>query len=987
MTTLTDAYLSAIKSMEGGTPRLLEPFAVFVASQSDGAGVDVSLAALRTYLRSVTVDEPLRKELHLAIASWDAAMTGDWIDGTGVHTVDRRQRVYTLLGFDEPTADVMDAAFPQTGDGSVVISDEFEPWYTDERRAAHEFYWRAYKKHLIVTGWDPNAISKLDTATTRVVERLSDPTRPQAYQSKGLVVGYVQSGKTANFTGVLAKSIDAGYRLVIVLTGTIDLLRKQTQRRLDMELVGIENIFLGVDPDNAELAKDIDYFLDEDRINGKFMQHGFQPSEHGFTDIVRLTRHGSDYKSLNAGITALELHKRNKQKPLFDPENLYASDARLAIVKKNASVLRRLVRDLKSIRSHLGEIPTLIIDDESDQASVNTSNPKKWQQGQTERTTINKLISELLSLLPRAQYVGYTATPYANVFIDPSDAEDIFPKDFLISLERPANYMGVTDFHDLDASFDDEKTVENSNEKAFVRDLRATGPGPAAEAELQAVLDAFLLSGALKLYRQHHSNGQPQFKHHTMLIHETVRTADHSDLADLVRRLWGSAGYMTSTGLARLATLVEDDFRLVSAAREPELPFPARFEEVKPYIGEALSKIHESAGDPVLIINGDKDIDQQNLDFEMRPIWRILVGGTKLSRGFTIEGLTISYYRRRTKQADTLMQMGRWFGFRPGYRDLVRLFIGRAEPHGRSTIDLYKAFEAIVRDEEAFRSQLRQYAKLVDGRPQITPRDIPPLVSQHLPTIAPSARDKMFNAELVIRRSPGEPIEPTAYPVDPAQIEDNYRRMLSIMRAADTPYVLTFPSEKKSNGSVRPGGSFEALVGEVPAEALLEALDGLLWLGRGYFGPDLEYIKEITGASVKDWVVIAPQPKDGKRQLEGLGVRGVALRQRRRGELFGAISDPKHRPPAARIALARPSWDDAYVDALAKEDRGALLVYPVVESMSANKPGEVVVAFVLFAPKTAQPMNGQVVQFRAKDRRAPKAAIVATGTDFEIDPS
>jgi hypothetical protein len=978
---LADAYLPAIKSMESGTPRALQPFAAFVASQSDDPTVDVSLPALRAYLASVTADEPLRKELHLAIAGWDAVTTGDWLDGTEEHTVSRRQRVYALLGLDEATADALDAAFPQTGDGSVVISDEFEPWYTDERRAAHEFYWRAYKKHLIDTGWDADAIPKLDTATTRVVERLSDPTRPQAYQSKGLVVGYVQSGKTANFTGVLAKSIDAGYRLIIVLTGTIDLLRKQTQRRLDMELVGIENIFLGVDPQNAELAKDIDYFQDEDRINGKFLVHGFQPSERGFTDIVRLTRHGSDYRSLNAGITALELHKRNKQKPLFDSENLFASDARLAIVKKNASVLRRLVRDLKSIRSHLGEIPTLIIDDESDQASVNTSDPKKWQQGQTERTTINKLISELLGLLPRAQYVGYTATPYANVFIDPSDAEDIFPKDFLLSLERPANYMGVADFHDLDASFDDEKTVENSNEKAFVRDLRATGPGPAAEAELQAALDAFLLSGALKLYREKHSAGDLRFRHHTMLIHESVRTADHRDLADLVRAVWNRASYMTPAGLKRLQVLMENDFRAVSLARAPELPFPATFEDLKPFIGDALSRVHESGGNPVLIVNGDKDIVQQNLDFEMRSIWHILVGGTKLSRGFTIEGLTVSYYRRRTKQADTLMQMGRWFGFRRGYGDLVRLYIGRAEPNGQTTIDLYEAFEAVVRDEEAFRGQLRQYAKLVDGRPQITPRDIPPLVSQHLPTITPSSRNKMFNAELVIRRSPGEPIEPTAYPTDPALIAANYQCMLPIMQAASTAHVLTFPSEPKPDGSVRAGGSFDALVGEVSADALLEALDGLIWLRPDYFGPDLAYVKEITGNAIKDWVVIAPQPKDGVRDLEGLGPRGVASRQRRRGDLFGALSDPKHRPPAARIAGARPSWGDVYVDYLSRDNRGALLLYPVVESPTAHKPSEIVVAFTLFAPKSALPMNGQVVQFRAKDKGSPKAAIITTGAD------
>ncbi len=973
---LVDAYLPAIKSMEDGTPRPLQPFAAFVASQGDAVSVDVSLDALRAHLQAASANETLRKDLHLAVAGWDAATTGDWKGDTEPHTVLRRQRIYALLGLDAPTAAALDAAFPQTGAGSVVISDEFEPWYSAARRAEHEFYWRAYRKHLVDNGWDAEAVPKLDTATTRVVERLSDPTRPQAYQSKGLVVGYVQSGKTANFTGVIAKAIDAGYRLVIVLTGTIDLLRKQTQRRLDMELVGIENIFLGVDPDDAELARDIDYFQDEDRVNGKFLRHGFQPSERGLTDIVRLTRHGSDYRSLNAGITALELHKRNKQKPLFDAENLFASDARLAIVKKNASVLRRLVRDLKSIRSHLGEIPTLIIDDESDQASVNTSDPKKWQQGSTERTTINKLISELLRLLPRAQYVGYTATPYANVFIDPGDSEDIFPKDFLLSLERPANYMGVTDFHDLVVSSDDEKTVTNSNERAYVRGLLTSGPGPAADVELLGALDAFLLSGAIKLYREQKSAGAMRFRHHTMLIHESVRTAEHRDLAARVQQAWSHAGYMTPTGLSRLSTLMEADFRPVSQARAPEYPFPDTFEELRPYIGEALSKIHESAGNPVLIVNGDKDIDQQNLDFETRSIWRILVGGTKLSRGFTIEGLTISYYRRRTRQADTLMQMGRWFGFRRFYGDLVRLYVGRAEQSGLSTVDLYEAFEAVVRDEEAFRSQLRQYAVLVDGRPQITPRDIPPLVSQHLPTIMPSSRNKMFNAELVVRRSPGRPIEPTAYPRDPEQIEANYHRMLAVMQAAVSPTrSLSFPAEPRPNGSIRAKGSFEAFVGEVTSESLLHALDGLIWVRPGYFAPDLAYIKEITGNPVKDWVVIMPQTKEEQRELVGLGVRSTFHRLRRRGDLFGGLSDPKHRPSAERIAGARPSWGDVYLDSLVLDGRGALLLYPVVEK-KAGKPSDVIIAFTLFAPKSALPLNGQVVQFRAKDTGSPRAAIV-----------
>src|SRR5690606_2419189 len=118
-------------------------------------------------------------------------------------------------------------------------------------------------------------------------------------------------------------------------------------------------------------------------------------------------------------------------------------------------------------------------------------------------------------------------------------------------------------------------------------------------------------------------------------------------------------------------------------------------------------------GDPVIVVNGDKDADYEQVDFQKGRVWRILVGGTKLSRGFTVEGLTVTYYRRRALQADSLMQMGRWFGYRHGYRDLVRLFIARnAVGPRRKTFDLYEAFQAIVEDEEEFRAQLRTFSEL-----------------------------------------------------------------------------------------------------------------------------------------------------------------------------------------------------------------------------------------------------------------------------------
>lgn len=966
---LRDAYLKAVKSMAGDRPDGLTHNAEFHANKGSPPP-DVSPEALRAYLDAADNDDVLRKRLHMAIAAWEAEDGEDWAESTAAHSDERRDLIYALLELDLATAASFDTAFPRISTKNVVIDDgEIEPWYTDEVRSAHDFYWQAYQDHLLQHGWEAGPVGKLDQASTLVVERLADPTNPKPQKAKGIVVGYVQSGKTANYTGVIAKAIDAGYRLVIVLAGTTDILRQQTQRRLDMELVGTENIYLGVDPSTLNDSKDVDYLNDPGRLKGNFLSLGFRPSQHGYPDIIRLTSHGSDFRNLKAGITALEIEKRDKQKPLFDQENLYGSSARLAVVKKNAGVLKGLISNLNSISSHLGQIPTLIIDDESDQASLNTTNPKDWKDGETQRSTINSLITKLLNLLGRAQYVGYTATPYANVFVDPSDVEDIFPTNFLISLERPEGYMGGADFLDLDdASFagTEGKTVATSNEKAYVRDLMGTTDAE-VDAELLDALDAFLLSGAIKLFRADRSP-KLRFRHHTMMVHESVKKAAMKELAERVKRLWGGAGYATASGQTRLANLLESDFRPIRNARGPKLPFPDNYQQLKPYVGKALGKIQISNGNPVLIVNSDKDIDQEDLDFQHKEVWRILVGGAKLSRGFTVEGLTVSYYLRRTGWGDALMQMGRWFGFRRGYSDLVRLFIGRAVQQGKKTYDLYEMFEAAELDERAFRQELERYSEPVNGERQITPRDIPPLVSQHL--MPPAAPNKMYNAELVIRRSPGRPIEPTAYPEDSHAIKSNYATMLPLFKAAKEKKTLTFPS--KPPPAQYTGGQFEAYVGFASADTVLEVLHQLIWVpSSDQFRPDLAYLEEITPKLVHDWALIAPQRQE-TQTLTGLGERSVFSRERRRAPLFGAISDPKHRPAGLRIAEAMPSWGDPFLDALAIEKRGAILLYPITTRAEPNK---VIAAFTLFAPKTAITGHGRVVQFKAKDSKSNKPIV------------
>ncbi|MFE9820410.1 Z1 domain-containing protein [Streptomyces sp. NPDC005773] len=972
---MTDHLFTLHGDVLGAMRRGPKPFAklAFVLSEAEEPA-DTALGHFRDRILAADPGDGLIALWHRTLTTWDLAEQTDW-SAAPARTDARRSDAYDRLGFGADLRKALDGAVPVFKEpGPTVISKEFTSWYSRDAAAARSFYWKSYEDLLRRKGWPDEAVAGLDEASHAVVERLSDPTRTEAYGSRGLVVGYVQSGKTANFTGVTAKAIDAGYRLVIVLGGTLNLLRGQTQRRLDMELIGRENILRGADPADPDALVGIDYQDDED-WPAKFVSHGGRPSALGAFDIERLTTRDDDYKSLLNGIRALEFEKQARTLPLHDPANLHHAAARVMVVKKNKSVLAKLIKDLKKIGPILSEIPALIIDDESDQASVNTTDPKKWEEGKVARTAINSQISQLLTLLPRAQYVGYTATPFANVFVDPGDGEDIFPRDFLISLPRPTGYMGVQDFHDLESA---EGTAEETHIRGIYED---TGD------RLQEALDAFVLTGALKLYRVDHGVDEEPFRHHTMLVHESVRMAEHAALALRINSMWHQAAYTSQEGHDRLAALFASDFHRFA---DGGLPTPQSYDELKAHVSRARQLIN-AGGTPVLVVNGDteRDYAQPELDFDRTPhVWKILVGGTKLSRGFTVEGLTVTYYRRTTQQADTLMQMGRWFGFRPGYRDLVRLYIGREEALGKSrTVDLYEAFEAICRDEETFRTQLTRYAALVDGKPQVTPAQIPPLVSQHLSWLRPAARNKMFNAELVEIRSPGQPIEPAAYPTNQAATRRNterWRPLLSVLSSA--PVTLTNPSDSTSSLA----RSFSALTATFSHKELLSILSALEWERPELFRPHLTYLSQLDGrlAKVNDWLVIVPQLARSNRieaSILGSAPLSLARRSRQSGKaVFGRISGVEHRASAQRM-----------VDELGNADlpispaTGVMLLYPVVESqgdtetitaapLGVGDPSKITMAFTLIPPTSAIDSTRQLLRFQAKDSSHAQDVFVTT---------
>lgn len=735
----------ALRSM-GDTPRALEAALRSIASIREVKLPLNPLEWLRGYLEEAGANNATEHAIGLQLRAWDRTEQGTWIAGSEPLTALRRKRVYQLLKIDEHLKELFDGRLPPFTESEVpiVIAEDHTPWYFEDRKR-NRFYWDEYCRHLREKrGLSVDDIAKLDEATDSVLERVADPSQPERFQSKGLVVGYVQSGKTTHFTGVLAKAADAGYRLIIVLAGTMDILREQTQRRIDKELIGKEFV-------EQEYMNDKDW--------GDFNSRGGRPSTMGSYDWQRLTTSEEEYQALKQGIAALEFKGQHRDKPFFDQANLRTAEARLIVIKKNPRVISRLNKDLERIKGRLVHVPSLVVDDESDQASINTIDPRKVQD--RTRSETNRVIVQLLEVLPRAQYIGYTATPFANALINADDAADLFPREFMIALPRPKGYMGVADFYDEGP----QPPGFKSNERAFVRDIRGDDELP---ENLRRAIDTFVLSGAVKVFREKKYPETFKFEHHTMLVHHSPFTVVHEAQAAGVKSAFTGGGYHGGKGVSRLQKLFEEDLVPVSQAQERELPLPRSFAELEPHVGECLRRINADAK-VVRIVNGNNKDDAPN--FEKGAVWSILVGGAKLSRGYTIEGLTITYYRRVATAADTLMQMGRWFGFRQGYRDLVRLFIGRDELIGQSgkrRLDLYEAFDALCQDEQEFRRDIQKYKK--DG---LKPIHVPPLVPSHLSSLAPTARNKMYNAKIAFRNFGGSRSERTIAPTKSADAEKN----------------------------------------------------------------------------------------------------------------------------------------------------------------------------------------------------------------------
>ncbi|MDA8988712.1 Z1 domain-containing protein [bacterium] len=612
--------------------------------------------------------------------------------------------------------------------------EDFAPWLAGTRGGVEWDRWRRYRAYL-EDRLPARVVNRLDENSDLVLDLCGDPRLP-SLDRRGLVVGMVQSGKTSNYVGLANKAFDAGYKAVIVLTGFTENLRHQTQARFDDGCLGYEQEWNRAD-------KKVDY-----RTIG--VGEGRQVKQ-----LASWTRSATARKA--------DFSKQSASHFLPDHER-----PTLFVVKKNVSPLKNLLALFEEIGglvegdrgTHVAvrDFPAMIIDDESDVGSIDTRKGAVIEGGEVDEehnpTRINLLIRQLVSAFPRVAYVGYTATPFANVLIhDEAKAgvqplggvaasrgpgflvgEDLFPRSFIVSLEPPDNHVGPA----VVFGAGDRKALP------ILRDVEGSAgwlpeghkvgtiPGPAVPSSLRRAIQSFFLSCAVRTLR---GGGG---KHMSMLVHVTRFTGTQDRVRDQVADEVREMRDTLEAGMGKKALIrefrelwseKEDGFEAVtrkirglgeSPLFQNQLPEWSEVEEV------LLKSIHRIE---VTAIHGKSGSE---LEYDRRPdgLHVIAVGGDKLSRGLTLEGLSVSYFLRCSKMYDTLMQMGRWFGYRDGYLDLCRLY---------TSDSLSKWFKHIAEANEELREEFRHMRD--QGK---TPRDFGLKVRSHPEMLVTSAAKARF---------------------------------------------------------------------------------------------------------------------------------------------------------------------------------------------------------------------------------------------------
>lgn len=732
-----------------------------------------------------------------------------------------------------------------TAEPTIIKADsEHQSWLSTARKK-NWVYWKNYKQ-LLASKWAESSIVELDRSTDQILDLLEDPLQEGIWARKGLVVGHVQSGKTAHYTGLICKAADAGYKIIVILAGMYNNLRSQTQIRLEEGFLGYKNC-KNIEQHHEPIGVGL---IDKDLTH--------------IPNCATNRDEKGDFNTRSASTMAITPEERPW----------------LFVVKKNKTVLKSLyewfdkhvatTKNQATGRMTVSNLPLLMIDDEADNASVDTGEQFFDDEGKPDKNyepkAINSLIRRILHLFDQSAYVGYTATPFANIFIH-TDAEtelegpDLFPSAFIMNLAAPSNYIGPLRLFGSRINPDQElplvKIVKDAEEwlppnhkKSYVPSWQSA---PQLPPSLQTAIFSFLLSCAVRYCR-----GQ-QNMHSSMLVHVTRFTHVQREVAhqveDFLQHTRQRLLYKIDDQdiLARLKGLwEEEDKNFVEINNRLRELVPNLVQDGLPSFSEVLDALFECIQDVVVMqVNGSA---KDTLEYEKHKntgLKVIAIGGEKLSRGLTLEGLCTSYFLRASRMYDTLMQMGRWFGYRSGYLDLCRLYTSE---------ELVEWFRHITEANEELRDEFDHAVDI-----GMTPDKYGLKVLSH-PSMMITSRLKMRNSTTLRLSFSGQFVQTVAFHSDSSIITQNYQAAKLFIEQMGTPAETGIDRER--NGSCQHWEG--CLWNNVEAEKILSFLNSYKTPSCAYrvdTGLLTDFIQQMNAkGELTEWTVAILGTQRGKQQ-------------------------------------------------------------------------------------------------------------------------
>lgn len=718
--------------------------------------------------------------------------------------------------------------------GVVVNSREHTPWLANRDFEWH--MWTAYHQWLIRDGRPPVVLDALGRSLDVILDHLGNPNDESPWQRRSLVIGDVQSGKTSTYIGLINKAIDSGYRVIILLTGNTESLRQQTQLRVNEGVVGRDLIAA--------------------RSSGTQFAHA--PSSVGVgliadtSFVMPLTTRDADFKKAVAKAMNLSVNSDN---PL------------VFVTKKNKTVLDRIHKWLETQDNHDGKLtqPLLLIDDESDYASINTG------KSDEDPTRINGAIRGLLRLFWRSSYVAFTATPFANIFIDDEADADLFPSDLIFGLDSPTNYIGPNAFFGQDSESGHENSlriISDANECIPLKHKKFFEV-ESLPASLDKALQAFLLTNAIRDLRNQREQPRSMLVNVSRFIAVQEQVA-HIISGDLTRYRnaiqWHGDGYGRGVANALLGQL--------------EYLFAAEFSDIEFSWADVLAALPKATQDITCqIMNSKTDNRLEDNELVSEDVKRIIaIGGNILSRGLTLNGLTVSYFFRAPEADDTLMQMGRWFGYREGYSDICRVWM---------TDETASHFSHAAHSLDELRLEL------IRMRNQgLTPKQYGLAVRNHPGSHRLTARVKMRHASVMTRSLSlrGRTVESYELPSNPDQILSNRMAATGLLQNLSDRYGQALTAQ---NAPIWRGADRELIAQFFDSFSIAESASSLVFLD----GVLAKFIREAKSEDLQTWDVAVIQGAGDVHELPGIQppYRCVQRTMGRSHDAGWLVSDNKRR--------------------------------------------------------------------------------------------